>query len=140
MTSQSAKIRVIKPSATRDFEFFYEGLNEHRLLVQKCKSCSKRRHPASPMCPHCNSLDWQAEALGPTGSVYSYIVHHQPPYPDYPSPHAVALVEMAPDIRILGPLVGCAPGDISIGMQVRVEFEEAGDGFSLHRFHPTGTA
>lgn len=90
------------------------------------------------MCPYCRSLKWTAERLGSTGTVYSYVIHHQPPYPDYPSPHTIALVEMAPDIRVLGALVGCSIEDVSIGMEVRVEFVEHGEGFSLHRFRPAG--
>lgn len=131
---ENARAPVQKPSTNRDFDFFYDGLNRGEFLVQKCDACGIRRHPASPMCPACRSLAFRTEDIGTAGTVYSYIVHHQPAYPDYPSPHVIALVEMAPDIRVLGAMVGCAPGEVAIGMNVSMEFVEHEDGFSLHRF------
>ena len=55
----------LAPTVTPDTEFFWSGLREERLLVQRCDDCGLLRHPPRPMCPRCNSLEWgTVEASG----------------------------------------------------------------------------
>jgi uncharacterized protein len=140
LTADSDTPPIQKPNVTQDFAFFYEGLNNGELLVQKCNSCGKRRYPPGPMCGACQSLEWTTEALGATGTVHSFVVHHAPAYPEYPSPHVVVLVDMAPNVRVIGALAGCAPEAAAIGMLVRTEFVRHGENFTLHRFVPAEAA
>ena len=42
------------PSMSPDTQFFWDGLKEHRLLIQRCRSCLTLRHPPRPMCPTCD--------------------------------------------------------------------------------------
>lgn len=117
----------IAPLSNRDFDFFYRGLEQKRLLVQKCSSCGALRNPPGPCCPACRSLDWDALALSGMGTVFSHTVHHHPPLPSFLVPHPVILAEMAEGIRMLGAADGTAPQDISIGAPVSVEFVRRGD-------------
>ena len=50
----------LAPTITPDTAFFWDGLKEHKLLIQRCAACGVLRHPPRPMCPRCNSLDWDA--------------------------------------------------------------------------------
>jgi len=124
------------PIIPRDFAFYYDGLRERRLLVQECSNCGHRRHPPGPMCPICQSLEWRTRDVKQDGALYSYVVHHYPVFPDYKSPHAVALVQLEPDIRMTGGLFGIAPDAIEIGMRVSARFAEHADGFIFHYFVP----
>ena len=39
---------------------WWEAAAEHRLVVQRCTSCTTTRHPPAPICPECRSegSDW----------------------------------------------------------------------------------
>jgi len=115
------------PFSNQDFDFFYRGLEDRKLLVQKCSSCGSLRNPPGPGCAHCSSLDWQPVALGGKGTVYSYTIHHHPPLPAYQVPHPVILAEMAEGIRLLGAADGTPAEHIGIGTPVEVEFVKRGD-------------
>jgi len=52
-----------------------------------------------------------------------------------PAPYVVALVELDEGPRLISNIVGCAPEEVTIDMQVEVRFERAGD-FTLPRFAP----
>ena len=116
------------PPSNRDFDFFYQGIAEHRFLVQRCSDCGALRHPPGPMCPQCRSLSWETIELNGTGTVYSYTVHYYPPLPDFECPHPIAVAEMSEGIRIVAAVRGAAPGDIQIGQDVHLVFVPRPDG------------
>jgi len=134
--AQRAEARRPRPGLTHDNAFFWRGVAEGRLLVQRCGACGKLRHPPGPMCPACRSLDWDAREASGRGHVYSFVVAHHPPIPPFEYPHVVALVELEEGVRLVAELVGVEPGDVSIGLPVRVEFAEVEEGLVLPRFRP----
>jgi uncharacterized OB-fold protein len=120
---------------TRDTQFFWDGLNEHKLLIQRCTECSARRHPPRPMCPKCNSLSWEPIESSGRGVVYSFVMPVQPQFPFFDYPYIVALVELEEGIRLVSNLCDITADDASIGMPVEVFFEQF-DGFVLPQFRP----
>ena len=82
----------LAPSMTPDTKFFWDGVREHRLLVQRCASCGALRHPPRPMCPACRSLAWETTEATGRGTVYSFVIPHHPPLPWFPEPYVVAQV------------------------------------------------
>lgn len=120
----------------RDYDFFYDGLKEQRLLVQQCDSCHEFRNPPGPMCPECNSFDWTARDMPSSGTVFSFTIHRHPPLPDYDTPHPIGLVEFANGVRFVAPLAGIAPDDVRIGLPVEVQFRQVGSAASF-AFVPT---
>jgi acyl dehydratase len=66
-----------------------------------------------------------------TGEVYSYVVHHHPPVPGKKLPFVIALVQLPEGVRMTGELLGAGPDQVRIGLPVRAEFVEAGDGLTL---------
>lgn len=126
-----------KPVTNRDFDFFYEGLKEQRLLVQRCDACATLRCPPGPACPSCHSFAWTAQALSGTGVLYSYTVHHHPPLAGYATPLPIALVEMTEGIRMVGPMDSTPPDMLRIGLPVTTAFVER-DGIAGYRFVPAG--
>lgn len=119
------------PCSNRDYDAFYQGLEDQRIVIQKCGNCDTLRHPPEPMCPHCHSLDWSGEALSGKGTIYSFIIHHHPPLPGYEMPHPVGLVELEEGVRVVAGLDGMPLDEIAIGLPVKAEFLRRGDVASL---------
>ena len=46
------------------------------------------RHPPGPMCPRCQSLEWDSLVASGRGHVYSFVVMHHPQFPPFEYPHA----------------------------------------------------
>lgn len=114
----------LAPTVTPDTKFFWDGLGQHKLLIQRCGSCGALRHPPRPMCPRCNSLVWDTIESSGRGTVYSVVL----------SPEVVALVDLDEGVRILSNLVDIdAP---AIGMPVQARFVEFDGGLVLHQFGP----
>ncbi|MEL7208434.1 MAG: MaoC family dehydratase N-terminal domain-containing protein [Actinomycetota bacterium] len=70
-----------RPSINRDNAFWFEGVKDHRLLIQRCQGCGELRHPPGPACPACGSMDWDTVEATGRGTVYSFTVNHHPKVP-----------------------------------------------------------
>jgi uncharacterized OB-fold protein/acyl dehydratase len=125
-----------RPGLTEDNRFFWEGLAEGRLLIQRCVGCGALRHPPGPACPACRSLAWDTVESSGRGRVYSFVVAHHPPVPPFAYPHPIALVELEEGTRLVAELAGVAPDAIEIGMPVACEIVEVEEGLRLPRFRP----
>jgi len=126
----------LAPSMTADTKFFWDGVRDHRLLIQRCAGCLALRHPPRPMCPECHALEWDTVAASGHGTVYSFVIPVHPPLPWFPEPYVVALVDLAEGTRLVTNIVGLPPEVVSIGMPVRVRFEEFDGGLVLPLFEP----
>ncbi len=109
-------------------EPFYRAANEERLVVQHCARCDRFQFPPEVSCPQCergDELGWR-EVEG-RGTIYSFAVVYDTPIaslqPD--QPYNVAIVDVAgcPGVNMYSHLPGTAPGDVTIGAEVRVLFE-----------------
>ena len=127
------KDQPFKPLSNRDFDFFYDGLAQSRLLVQQCGECGAMRCPPGPACPECHSFSWSPRPLSGTGVIYSYTVHHHPALAGFQTPLPVALVEMDESIRMVGPMDGTDPTRIRIGATVDTHFVNR-NGVAGYRF------
>lgn len=126
----------LRPSVSPDTEFFWNGLRDRHLLIQRCVSCGTLRHPPRPMCPHCNSLEWDTVTASGRGTVHSFVMPQHPTFPFMDYPYIVALVDLEEGVRLVSNLIGIAPEDAQIDMPVEVCFTEFDDGFVLHQFRP----
>ncbi len=126
----------IPPSMTRDTQFFWDGLKEHTLLVQRCAECQTLRHPPRPMCPHCNSVAWKPIESTGRGVVYSFVMPRHPMFPGFDSPYIVALVELEEGLRLVSNLCDVADRDVTIGMPVEVFYEHFDGDLVLPQFRP----
>jgi uncharacterized OB-fold protein len=132
--------RRLAPAISPDTAFFWAALRERKLLIQHCTGCGALRHPPRPMCPKCNSLDWDAVESSGRGTVYSYVMPLHPPFPFMEYPYVVVLVELEEGTRLVSNLRDVAPEDICVGMPVEVFFETFDDDLVLHQFRPAGRA
>ncbi|GAA1224949.1 OB-fold domain-containing protein [Prauserella halophila] len=121
---------VLRPVVTRDNAFFWEGLRDGELRIQRWGGTL--RHPPGPMPP---DGDLEAEpdyvvAAG-TGTVYSFLVHHHPPVPGKRLPFVLALVELDEGVRVLGELHDVDPDEVHIGLAVAASFDRIDDDLTL---------
>ncbi|WP_319448036.1 MULTISPECIES: Zn-ribbon domain-containing OB-fold protein [unclassified Mycobacterium] len=126
----------LAPTVSPDTEFFWAGLRNHELLIQRCGACGTLRNPPRPMCPHCQSLDWDTLKATGRGTVYSWVMPQYPPMPFMEYPYIVVLVALEEGIRLVSNLIDIAPEHVQVGMPVEVCFEEFDDALVLHQFHP----
>ncbi len=125
-----------RPAINLDNQFFFDGANEHKLLIQRCSSCGALRHPPGPMCPECRSLEWEAVEASGKGTIYSFVVNHYPQVPSFDYPLAVVLVELEEGVRLISNVVDVDPADVEIGMPVEVTFVEFDAELTLPQFRP----
>jgi uncharacterized OB-fold protein len=123
-----------RPGITHDNRFFWDGLRERKLRIQRCADCHRLQHPPAPMCPACHSFEMDAiEACG-RGRVHSFVVAHHPPVPPFRYPNVIALVELEEGTRLVSRLAGVEPDQVAIGMPVAVDFETVDGDLALHFF------
>ena len=126
------------PPTSPDTAFFWAGLRDGKLLIQRCAECGALRNPPRPMCPSCTSLKWDTVESSGRGTVYSYVMPQYPRLPNWEYPYIVALVELAEGVRLVSNLCGVAPGDVRVGMPVEVFYTTFDDNLVLHQFRPAG--
>ena len=125
-----------RPAITQDNAFFFEGATRGKLLIQRCTSCGRLRHPPRPMCGACRSLDWDTVEASGRGVVYSFVVNHHPQVAAFDYPLVVALVELEEGTRLVSNVVGVDAHEVRVGMRVEVEFVAFDDELTLPQFHP----
>lgn len=128
----------LAPTISPDTAFFWNGLREHKLLIQRCSGCGALRNPPRPMCPKCRSLEWDTIESSGRGIVYSYVMPHQPRFPFFEYPYIVALVELDEGVRLVSNLVDIEPADVTVGMPVQVCYQTFENDLVLHQFRPAG--
>ncbi len=126
--------RVIPPTVDADDEYFWDGVKEHRLLLQTCGSCGTLRHPPVPMCGRCHATDRGVQEAQGTGHVHSWIISRHPSEPDDQA-RVVVLVELTEGLRLVGNLVDTPFDQVRNEMPVEVCFREI-DGVLLPQFRP----
>ncbi|MEU8520383.1 bifunctional MaoC family dehydratase N-terminal/OB-fold nucleic acid binding domain-containing protein [Streptomyces sp. NBC_01216] len=115
-------VRRPRPVVNRDNAGFWEGVSRRRLLIQRCEDCATPRFPWLPGCNACGSQEWDTVEAGGSGTVFSYVVMHHPPFPAFDPPYAVGLIELAEGVRMVANVVGVPYDKVRIGMPVRLEF------------------
>ena len=122
-------------------EPFWNGCKRRALLVQRCGTCERMRHRPAAGCHWCGgqTFDW-VEVSG-RGAVCTYTIVHRAFHPSFADdvPYVVALVatEEDPSVRFHTRIVECDPQNVFVGMNVEVEFREAGEGMVLPYWRPT---
>lgn len=122
------KIGRSAPGISPDTQFWWDGVKASQLLIQRCKSCGTLRHPPGPVCPECQSFEWDTVTSKGSGHVYSYVVMHYPEVPPFEHPNPIGLIELDEGTRLVAQLLGKKPAEIRIGQRVQLEFGTFNDG------------
>ena len=110
---------------------YWAAIDRHELTRPVCDSCGRSHFKPQVVCPWCQSANWAYVPSSGRGSVYSYTTIHRPPDPGFTAPYVVADIEMDEGWRLFSWITNCKPADVSIGMEVTVQFAPGIDG-ELH--------
>jgi uncharacterized OB-fold protein len=122
--------------------FFWNAAAEHRLVLQRCRSCLKLQYPPEVCCVHCQAEEFEPADVSGRGVIYSYAVVDRPLHAGFVNalPYVVVLVELdeQPGLHILTNLVDVPERTtLSCGMPVEVAYEDRGS-VTLPQFRLSG--
>ncbi len=131
---------MMRPAASRDTQFFWDGVNSHELRIQK-RPDGSLQHPPVPAIWQDREAPTEYVVASGRGTVFSYVVHHAPQVPGRTLPFVIALVELEEGVRMLGELRDVDPSEVEIGMPVRATYidfpeGESGPAWTLYAWEP----
>ena len=138
MTSPAAPYSKPLPDPTPTTQPFWDGLREHKLMLQRSKKSGKTIYyprSVSPYGPK-DQLDW-VECSG-RGTVYSFTVARRPTAPQWgdEGPYVIAIVELDEGARLTAQVVNCEPVAVKVGLKVRAVFQDVTPEVTLLQFEP----
>ena len=121
--------RIIPPLDDDNREFWTGGATG-QLRLPFCAACSRWTFPPLLQCPDCSGPAVYAPVSG-KGRIFTYTVNHHPFNPEVPVPYVIAIVELVEQegLRFTTVIVQSEIDSVTIGLPVRVVFEEQGDVF-----------
>lgn len=136
MPAPGAPTRPV-PEPTPETLHFWEGTRAGELRIQRCRACEGAYFPPRPFCPHCSSRDVAIEVASGRATLHSYVIHHRE-VPGFPSPYAIAVVELDEGPRMMTNIVDCeqTPEALELDMALEVTFEQLTDEIALPVFRP----
>ena len=150
-TSDEAVTGVVTPvsldydyAASPEESLFYRGLNEGRIMGQRCPTCEKVYIPPRSACPADGTPTAEEIELSHTGTVTTFCIVNVPFLgqkiaPPYVS--AYVLLDGA-DIAVLHLILGVPADEVRMGMRVKAVWKPKDEWtFSLENidhFAPTG--
>lgn len=123
---ESASTPRILPQLTPENRHFWTGGANGELLILRCRACGRWVHPPAASCPECGGGGPVPEATSGKGTVFTFTVNRHPYNPAVPLPYVIAIVELPEQegLRFTTNIVNTDPEDVTIGMPVRVLFEQ----------------
>jgi uncharacterized protein len=128
--------KMMRPSSSKDTQFFWDGVKAHELRIQK-RADGSLQHPPVPALWQDKEAPIDYVVADGKGTVFSFVVHHAPKVPGRTLPFVIALVELKEGVRMLGELRGVDPASVQIGMPVRATYldfpeNESGPAWTLY--------
>lgn len=119
---------------------FWQGLREHRILVQYSPSLGRYVFYPRTLAPGTLADDLEWREIDGAGEVYTFTVARRPTGPPWADalPQILAVVQWDAGPRVSTQLVEVDPADIGIGMRVSpVFFDVPEAGVTLLRYRPS---
>ncbi|WP_084152312.1 Zn-ribbon domain-containing OB-fold protein [Nocardioides halotolerans] len=126
------------PTPSKDSAPYWEGLQEHRLLMQRCSSCHELQFYPRSGCRSCGSTELAWEEMAGTGHVYTYTVIHRAPFAAFANdvPYVYAVVELDEGPRLVSTVETDELDSVDVDMPVRAVYDDVNDDVTLLRFEP----
>jgi uncharacterized OB-fold protein len=131
----AAPVRIASPRGM-DNGWWWNAVDEGKMLIQRCKNCQTLRHPPRPMCGECQSTEWDSIESSMEGEVFSFTTLHYPKVPGYSYPLCCAVIQLAEGTRIVSNIVGIDHEQVKIGMRVKGKIEQIDEKTMLPQFYP----
>jgi uncharacterized OB-fold protein len=119
-----------------DNGWWWNAVDDGKVLIQRCKDCQTLRHPPRPMCGHCQSMEWDSIESTLDGEVLSYTCVRYPAVPGYPKDPICAVIGLGEGTNLVANVVGCEYSDVFIGMKVKGKVERVDEKTILPQFYP----
>ena len=116
----------------------WTGAQQGKLLLKACRQCAAICHPPLPMCPRCQSLDWDSRAAAGRAKLKSWLVSIRPDRLD-DTQRIVIVAELQEGARFVSNLIGASLADLREDMPLEICFEKQGD-IDLPLFRPPAAA
>jgi uncharacterized OB-fold protein len=133
----------ILPHADEVSQFFWDGCNDHQLLILRCDDCGHHIHPPQRVCRFCQGINLSPSQMSGKGVVDTFTIPLQPfdPYFMGKVPYTLAVIELPeePNLKLVSNVVDIDPDDVRIGMPVEVVFTEVAPGVTLPHFRPASS-
>lgn len=126
------------PEPTRATQPFWDGLRQHRLVLQRSKLTGQFLYYPREVSPFgvADELEWH-EVSG-RGTVYSFTIARRPTAPQWSDavPYVIAIVQLDEGPRLTTNIVECNPDSVRIGMRVHAAFVDATEDATILQFRP----
>ncbi len=143
-TEPSAETQPVSPPRPQPNEltqFFWDGLAEGELRIQRCQACGKYIHYPKPTCRFCQSTDLAGERVSGRATLYSWTIAVQAFHPFWIErlPYTIGTVELAeqPGLMFASQIVDCDEDSLRAGMPLEVVFEQLTKELTVPFFRPT---
>ena len=142
--SQSAPAPLPLPLSNPLTAFYWDGLRDHRLLIQRCGDCGFYIHYPREVCRSCFSTNLAPAEVSGAATLYSWTLCMQPFHPWFVDkvPYLLATVTLVEQEGLQLPtnLVDCSEEDLSIGLPMEVHFEDLSPELTVPLFRPASKA
>ena len=142
MSTEQIAVTPLMPEPDKITQFFWDGVNDHKLLILRCQSCGHFIHWPREMCRFCLSTDLVPTEVSGRGTLETWTMVYQPYHPFFfdKVPYSLCVVELAEEenLKVVSNMVDCAEEDFRIDLPVEVVFREVGPGLTLPQFRPIG--
>lgn len=120
---------------------YWQGLLEHKLLVQECDACGTPRTPPSSFCWKCRAHGGRWRQVPGTGTLFSYTViwySTAPEVTDDDLPYSLGVIALdgAEGCRLVANLVEVEPDEIQVGASLEVVYRDIRSDLTLLAFRP----
>ncbi|HEX5588105.1 MAG TPA: OB-fold domain-containing protein [Acidimicrobiia bacterium] len=121
-------------------KFFWDGVTEHRLVIQRCDHCGTYMHLPRIVCRVCLSTELSPAEVSGRAVLRTWTIPQAPfdPYYQQHIGYVLAVVELVeqPHLTMVTNVVDCAEADLRIEMPLQVTFREVAPGVTLPLFAP----
>ena len=117
---------------------YWASVKEHQMRLQKCDDCGHVRFPYNTICTDCLSPNAQWLPVTGNGTLYSWVQFYQRYHAGWEDelPYNVAYVLLDEGVGLITNLVNVKPEDITIGMPVKIYYDDVTPEVTLPKFQP----
>jgi uncharacterized OB-fold protein len=123
-------------------QFFWDGVEQHKLMILRCDSCGTYIHLPRVICRVCLSRSLTPVEVSGRARLATWTSPAQPFDPYYRThlPYVLAVVELVEqeNLKMVSNVVDAAEEDLRIEMPLEVTFREVAPGCTLPLFKPAG--
>lgn len=126
------------PIPTPETQAYWEACRDHELKIQRCQDCGQHQFYPRIICTSCTGQKLEWSRVSGTGEILSYTIITRPVSKGYAAdvPYIVALIKLAEGPTMMSNVIECDVDKVTIGMPVRVVFEDWSDEISIPKFKP----